>query len=109
MATAKKKKPVKPKGNCGCKHSKGKKNSKQLVKIIVLRNSAMDGGLTFGGYSSGKYLNDASGKLRMAGDIFQDTFGDEGWNEEFLNTNGEPLNVDREPALDYVAGKAAEK
>ena len=24
MATAKKKKPVKPKGNCGCKHSKTK-------------------------------------------------------------------------------------
>ena len=68
----------------------------------------MDGGLTFGGYSSGKYLNDASGKRRMAGDIFQDTFGDEGWNEEFLNTNGEPLNVDRDPALAYVAGKAAE-
>ena len=59
-------------------------------------------------YSSGKYLNDSSGKRRMAGDIFQDTFGDKGWNEEFLNTNGNYLNVDRDPALDYVAGKAAE-
>ena len=68
----------------------------------------MDGGLTFGGYSSGKYLNDSSGKRRMAGGIFQKTFGDKGWNQEFLNTNGGSLNVDRGPALDYVAGKAKE-
>ena len=68
----------------------------------------MDGALNFGGYSSGKYLNDAAGVKRMAGDIFQKTFGDRGWNQEFLNTHGDYLNVDRGPSLDYVAGKAAE-
>ena len=68
----------------------------------------MDGGITFGGYSSGKYLNDVKGLRRMAGDIFQPTFGDRGWNQDFVNMNANELTVDRNPALDYVAGKAKE-
>ena len=68
----------------------------------------MDGGLNFGGYSSGKYLDDAKGLRRMAGDIFQPTFGDRGWNQDFVNMNDATLTVDRDPALDYVAGKAKE-
>ena len=69
----------------------------------------MDGGINFGGYSSGKYRNDVKGLRRMAGDIFQPTFGDSGWNQDFVNMHNEPLAVDRNPALDYVAGKAKEK
>ena len=69
----------------------------------------MDGGLNFGGYSSGKYLDDVKGLRRMAGDIFQPTFGDKGWNQDFVNMNDATLTVDRNPALDYVAGKAKEK
>lgn len=69
----------------------------------------MDGGLSFGGYDSGKFLGDVKGLRRMAGDIFQPTFGDRGWNQEFVNMHNEPLNVNRDPALDYVAGKAKEK
>ena len=69
----------------------------------------MDGGLNFGGYSSGKYLDDVKGNSRMAGDIFQPTFGDKGWNQDFVNMNDATLTVDRNPALDYVAGKAKEK
>ncbi len=65
-------------------------------------------GLKFGGYSSKKYREDPAGKQRFAGDIFQDVFGEEGWNEDFLATNDLELNVDRDPALDYVAAKAAE-
>jgi len=68
----------------------------------------INGGLNFGGYGEGKYLDDVKGNSRMAGDIFQKRFGEEGWNEEFLATNDAVLNVDREPALDYVAAKAAE-
>jgi len=40
----------------------------------------VDGGINFGGYGSGKYLDDVKGLRRMAGDIFQPTFGDKGWN-----------------------------
>ena len=69
----------------------------------------MDGGLTFGGYGTGKYLDDVKGMRRMAGDIFQPTFGQEDWNKEFLETNKNELTVDRDPALDYVAAKAREK
>ena len=65
-------------------------------------------GLKFGGYSSGEYMDDVAGKSRFAGDIFQDVFGQEGWNKDFLATNDVELNVDRDPALDYVAAKAAE-
>ena len=66
-------------------------------------------GLKFGGYTSGKYMDDVAGKTRFAGDVFQDVFGEEGWNEDFLATNDVELNVNRDPALDYVAAKAAEK
>jgi len=69
----------------------------------------VDGGISFGGYSSGKYLDDVKGLRRMAGDIFQPTFGDEGWNQDFVNMNDNELSVDRDPALDYVAGKAKDK
>ena len=69
----------------------------------------MDGGISFGGYSSGKYLDDVKGMRRMAGDIFQPTFGDRGWNQDFVNMNDNQLTVDRNPALDYVAGKARDK
>jgi hypothetical protein len=69
----------------------------------------VDGGLSFGGYSSGKYRNDVKGLRRMAGDIFQPTFGDSGWNQDFVNMHNDTLTVDRNPALDYVAGKAREK
>ena len=68
----------------------------------------MDGGINFGGYGSGKYLDDVKGLRRMAGDIFQPTFGDKGWNQDFVNMNDATLSVDRNPALDYVAGKAKE-
>lgn len=66
----------------------------------------MDGGLNFGGFNAKKYLDDVKGQKRMAGDIFQPTFGDQGWNEDFVNTNAEPLEVDRAPALDWVAAEA---
>ena len=69
----------------------------------------MDGGINFGGYGSGKYLDDVKGLRRMAGDIFQPTFGDKGWNQDFVNMNDSSLTVDRNPALDYVASKAKEK
>jgi len=69
----------------------------------------VDGGLNFGGYSSGKYRDDVKGLRRMAGDIFQPTFGDSGWNQDFVNMHNEPMMVDRNPALDYVAGKAKDK
>ena len=69
----------------------------------------MDGGLNFGGFNAKKYLSDVKGLSRMAGDIFQPTFGDKGWNEDFVNSASNPLNVDRNPALDYVAAEARKK
>ena len=69
----------------------------------------MDGGVNFGGYAAGKYLDDVKGLRRMAGDVFQKTFGDKGWNSELTSMHKDPLNVDRNPALDYVAGQAKEK
>jgi hypothetical protein len=68
----------------------------------------VDGGINFGGYGSGKYLDDVKGNRRMAGDIFQKKFGDVGWNADLLATNDAVLNVERDPALDYVAAKAKE-
>ncbi len=69
----------------------------------------MDGGVNFGGYNAGKYLDDVKGLRRMAGDVFQKTFGDRGWNEALTSMHKTPLTVDRDAALDYVAGKAKEK
>ena len=69
----------------------------------------MDGGVNFGDYSAGKYLDDVKGLRRMAGDVFQKTFGEEGWNEELTSMHKDPMLVDRDPALDFVAGQAKEK
>ena len=69
----------------------------------------MDGGVNFGSYNAGKYLDDVKGLRRMAGDVFQKTFGDKGWNEGLTSMHKEPLTVNRDAALDYVAGQAKEK
>jgi len=69
----------------------------------------MEGGVNFGDYNAGKYLDDVKGLRRMAGDVFQKTFGEEGWNKELTDMHKEPLLVDRDPALDFVAGQAREK
>lgn len=49
------------------------------------------------------------GRSRMAGDIFQKTFGDEGWNKDLLLKKPEMKKVSRDPALDMVADQIAEK
>ena len=60
----------------------------------------MDGGIQFSGYSADKYLQNPGGSKRMAGEIFQKTHGDKGWNQKFLNTHKKkPIQVDRVPAL----------
>lgn len=69
----------------------------------------MDGGVNFGDYNADKHLDDVRGLRRMAGEVFQKTFGDKGWNEEFTSMHKEPLLVDRNPTLDYVAAKAKEE
>lgn len=69
----------------------------------------MGGGVNFGNYNAGKYLDDVRGLRRMAGEVFQKTFGDKGWNSELTSMHTEPLNVDRNAALDYVAGQARRK
>lgn len=69
----------------------------------------MDGGINFGKYDAGKYFDDVKGLRRMAGEVFQKTFGDEGWNSTITNMHKEPLLVDRNAALDYVAEQATEK
>lgn len=69
----------------------------------------MNGGVAFGDYSADKYLSDVKGKRRMAGDVFQKTFGDKGWNKELTDMYKEPLTVNRDASLDYVAAKAKEK
>ena len=68
----------------------------------------MKGGVNFSGYNAKKHLQDAGGKARMAGDIFQDTFMNDGWNSDFLATNDNLIEVDRDPALDLVAQAAKE-
>ncbi len=45
----------------------------------------------------------------MAGDIFQKTFGDEGWNKDLLLKTPAAKNVNRNPALDGVANQIAER
>ena len=67
------------------------------------------GALNFAGYSANKYREDVNGKGRMAGDVFQKTFGDEGWNREFTETNNKPINVNVDAAKTLVAAKAREK
>ena len=66
------------------------------------------GALNFAGYTADKYRNDVKGTKRMAGDVFQKTFGDEGWNREFLETNNKPINVNTDAAKNLVAAKARE-
>ena len=66
----------------------------------------MEGGLNFGGFNAKRYLDDVKGLSRMAGDIFQPTFGDKGWNQDFVNSANNPLNVNGEPALDHVDAEA---
>jgi len=67
------------------------------------------GALNFADYSADKYRQDVKGMKRMAGDVFQKTFGDEGWNREFLETNDKEINVDTDAAKNLVAAKAREK
>jgi hypothetical protein len=67
------------------------------------------GGLNFGKYDAKKHMGDVGGRGRMAGDIFQKTFGDEGWNKGLLLKTPEAKNVNRNPALDGVANQIAEK
>jgi hypothetical protein len=63
----------------------------------------MDGGIQFNGYSADKYLQNPGGSKRMAGEVFLKTHGDEGWNQDFLNTHkNDPKQVDRTPALEKV-------
>ena len=69
----------------------------------------MEGGLNFGKYDAKKHMNDVGGRERMAGDIFQKTFGDEEWNKDLLLKTPEAKNVNRIPALDGVANQIAEK
>jgi hypothetical protein len=67
------------------------------------------GGLNFGKYDAKKHMYDIGGRSRMAGDIFQKTFSDEGWNKDLLLKKPEMKTVSRDPALDMVAGQIAEK
>lgn len=73
------------------------------------------GALQFSGYSAAKYRKDVKGKKRMAGDVFQKTFGDEDWNKEFLETHKDfsqpkgAITVDVQAGKDLVAGQAREK
>lgn len=69
----------------------------------------MNGGVAFGEYNADKYLSDVKGKRRMAGDVFQKTFGDKGWNKELTDMYKTPLTVNRDASLDYVAAQAKEK
>jgi hypothetical protein len=66
----------------------------------------MNGGINFGNYNASKYLDDVKGRRRMAGDVFQKTFGDTGWNSELTSMHKKPINVDRNPALELVASQA---
>ena len=67
------------------------------------------GALNFAGYSADQYRKDVNGKKRMAGDVFQKTFGDEGWNSELTELNAKPITVNTDAAKNLVAAKAREK
>jgi len=72
-------------------------------------NKAVKGGLNFGKYDAKRHMNDMGGRSRMAGDIFQKTFGDKGWNKDLLLKKPDMKKVSRDPALNMVADQIAEK
>ena len=69
----------------------------------------MQGGLNFGNYDASKHMTKINGRGRMAGDVFQKTFGDEGWNQDLLQSQSGSKKVSRDASLDMVGAQVAEK
>jgi len=69
----------------------------------------VQGGLNFGNYDASKHMAKINGRERMAGDVFQKTFGDEGWNQDLLESQSGSKKVSRDASLDMVGAQVAEK